>query len=232
MVVNLSISPRRVGLWLFVVAVVLNLLGFVGRAIEYLLGYKETTELVRLVHPTEEGNITTWFSALLLLLSAILLALIAKAKKTEGAPYVRHWTVLSFIFLYMSVDEAARIHELTQGPLRAALNPSGFFHYAWVIIAIPLVLLFVLAYLRFLRDLPQDARRLFIVSGVLFVTGALGMDMLSGYFRSYPLGRWDLNPILVTIEEFLENVGIILFIYALLSYIKSHLPTRISLECV
>jgi hypothetical protein len=229
---NLSISAKRVGIWLFVISVILNLIGFVGRAVEYLLGYKETTALVRLFHPSEEGNITAWFSAMLLLLAAVLLALIATATKKTGGVYTGHWGVLSLIFVYMSVDEAARIHELTQEPLRAALHPSGFFHYAWVIVAIPLVLLFVIAYLRFLRDLPQPTRLLFIVSGAIYVGGALGMDMLGGYFMSHPLGSFDMLPIMMTIEEFLENMGIVLFVFALLSYIKSHLPSTIGLEFV
>lgn len=229
---TLSISARKVSIWLFVVAVVLNAIGFVGRTVEYLLGYEETTELVHLFHPSEEGNITAWFSALLLLLSAILLALITRATKETGRPYVRHWTVLSLIFLYMSVDEAARIHELTQEPLRAALNPTGIFHYAWVIVAIPLVLIFAIAYLRFLRDLPRNTGLLFIASGALYVGGALGMDMLGGYLLSHPVGGFDLQPLAITIEEFLENVGMVLFIYTLLSYIKSHLPNQVTLEFV
>jgi hypothetical protein len=229
---KLSISAKKVGFWLFVVAVALNLIGFLGRAVEHFLGYRETTALVRLFHPSEEGNITAWFSAMLILLSAVLLALIAKSTARTGGAYVRHWGVLSMIFVYMSADEAARIHELTQEPLRAAYHLTGFFHYCWVIVAIPLVLLFVLAYLRFLRDLPQTTRLLFIVSGAIFVGGALGMDMLGGYFMTHPLGNFDMQPIMITIEEFMENLGIVLFIFTLLSYMKSHFPSTISLEFV
>jgi hypothetical protein len=229
---KLSISANRVSRWLFIVAVALNLIGFVGRAVEHFLGYKETTELVRLFHPSEEGNITAWFSAVLLLLAASLLALIATStKRTDGA-YVGHWRVLSWIFVYMSVDEAARIHELTQEPLRAAYDLSGFFHYCWVLIAIPLVLIFVLAYLRFLRDLPRTSGLLFIISGAVYVGAALGMDMLGGYLKSHPLGSFDMQPIMITIEEFMENMGIVLFIFALLSYIRDHLPSPVSLEFV
>lgn len=229
---KLSISAKRVSLWLFVVAVVLNLIGFVGRAVEHFLGYHETTAFVRLFHPSEEGNITAWFSAMLLLLAASLLALIATGtKRTDGA-YIGHWRVLSLIFLYMSVDEAARIHELTQEPLRAALHPTGFLHYSWVIVAIPLLLLFLFAYLRFLRDLPRTTCLLFIASGTIYVTGALGMDMLGGYFVSHPLGKFDMLPITMTIEEFMENMGIVLFIFSLLSYIRAHLPNDVSLEFV
>jgi hypothetical protein len=220
---NLSISSRKIAFWLLVAVLILNLASFVARVIENLLGYVGTSELVRLINVSEEGNITTWFSALLLLFSAVLFALIAWARSGRGDSYVRHWNVLAIIFLFMSVDEAARIHELTQGPLRSLLHPSGIFHYPWVIVAIPLVLIFVVAYLGFLRHLPKDTTRLLILAGALYVVGALGMDMIGGLFIDQTVGGQKVLPLIQTVEEFLENVGIVVLIYALLSYIQAYL---------
>jgi len=221
-----SISIKKLIVTLVIIVLALNGISFVGRTVEYLLGYKETTAFVRLFHIGEEGNITTWYSALSLLFSAALLSIIAHAKKAGAEPYVRHWNILAVIFVYLSLDEAASIHEITIEPMQAMCNASGIFYFAWVIIAIPLVLLFLVMYLKFLKHLPRDTARLFIIAGVIFVSGALGLELVEGYFWSQESTRWGvIVPLLTSAEEFLEMLGIVVFIYALLSYLKSHMKT-------
>lgn len=216
-------SSKNILLWLVILTLALNTIGAVGRGIEYLLGYEETTEFVRLFHVAEEGNLTTWFSAMLLLCSCILLAIIATAVWVRAEPYVWHWIGLSVVFFLMSLDEAARIHELTIAPLHSLFNVSGIFHYAWVLLAIPFLLVVGVAYMGFLRHLSRASRFLFLVAGGVYVFGAMGMDMVGGYFISCDAGPRLLEPVLITVEELLENVGIVIFIYALLSHIKSDL---------
>jgi len=215
-----QVSIKNVTIWLTIITLVLNFLGVIGRGIEYLLGVEETTEIVRLVHVAEEGNLTTWFSAMLLFLSSLLLALIARANKELEKPYVKHWVVLFLIFFLMSLDEAARIHELTIEPMRSLFNASGIFHYAWVLLAIPLLIILAIAYAKFIRDLPKKSRLLIIIAGVVFVAAAMGMDMLAGYFIATDSAPRLLEPLLITVEELGENLAIVLFIYALLCHIK------------
>lgn len=222
-----KISPGKVTLWLTVITLLLNFLGVIGRGVEYLLGIEETTEIVRLVHVAEEGNLTTWFSAMLLLVSSLLLTLNAKANHTQGMPYVKHWIFLSLIFFLMSLDEAARIHELTIEPLRALFNASGIFHYAWVILAIPLLVGFALIYAKFIRDLPGKSRLLFIIAGIVYVSAAMGVDMVVGYFISSDSTPRLLEPLAITVEELFENLAIVLFIYALLNHIKSYMKVNV-----
>ena len=227
-----TISPKKISYWLFVIVVALNLFGFIARGIERFLGYNDT-EFVRLFDISEEANITAWFSSLLLLFSAVLLTVIAKAKSTSAKPYARHWGFLSIIFLYLSLDEAAKIHEITIKPMRSFFNASGFFYYAWVIIAIPFILLFGFLFMRFVLDLPPSTRAQFIIAGVIFLIGALGFEMLGGYYRDKLVAGLNICPILVTLEEFFENVGIVVFISALGSYSKAQPDTmNISFELV
>ena len=220
----ISISFKKFIILLVTIVLSLNAISFVGRTVEYLMGIKHTTAFVRIFHIGEEGNITTWYSALSLLFCAILLAIIGYAKKETADPYIRHWNILAVIFLYLSLDEAASIHEIAIAPLQSMFNASGIFYFAWVIIAIPLVLLFLVMYLKFLKHLPQITCRLFIISGMLFVIGALGLELVEGYFWSQEITRWGLIvPLLTTVEEFLEMLGIVVFIYALISYMKTYM---------
>ncbi len=70
-------------------------------------------------------------------------------------------------------------------------------------------------------SLPKKIMILFIVSGTTFVAGAIGFEMLCG--RHHALyGKNDLvYSIFYTCEEFLEMLGIVIFIYTLLLYIAS-----------
>jgi len=54
------------------------------------------------------------------------------------------------------------------------------------------------------------------------VGGALGMEMVGGYYADAVTQRNLTYGLMVCVEEILEMVGVIVFIYALVSYIGSH----------
>jgi hypothetical protein len=231
---KLVISTRRIVIWLISIALVLNTISAVSKTIEYLAGWEETPEFVRLFYVAEEANITTWYASFLLTFSAILLALISISGKEGSDPPTLRWKILSIIFVIMSIDEVASIHEMATSPVRSLLNTSGIFRYAWVIIAIPIVLIVVAYYFRFVQDLPQDTRILIVIAGGIFVFAAVGLEMMEGLVYTLATRNWVvISGILTIVEEFLENVGIVIFIMALLSYMKLHLkPKGISLDIV
>ena len=84
---------------------------------------------VRLFILSGEANIPSWYASSTLLLCSILLAMIACGKKRAGDSYLMHWSALSVIFLFLSLDEAAMIHEMTIKPLQTHFNASGFLYY-------------------------------------------------------------------------------------------------------
>ena len=128
---------------------------------------------------------------------------------------------LAVIFLFLSIDEISSIHERLTKLVRALLDTSGLLFSAWVIPYGLAVIVFVAAYLRFLIRLPKKIMFLFVVSGMIFVLGAVGIELLEGHH--YELhGSADVTfAVFYTIEEFMEMFGIALFIYTLLSYIES-----------
>ncbi len=89
---------------------------------------------------------------------------------------------LSFTFLYLSLDELISIHEQLTMPLRAGLDLHGVFFLSWVIPAIIVVAVFTLIYIKFLWRLPVQTRWLFIVAGIIYVGGAVGIEMLDGKY--------------------------------------------------
>lgn len=218
------LSPRRTIRYLLFVVLSLVLASLVGQFTVYFLpDYPSKDTFVSLFNVDGEANITSLYSAFALLLCSILLTMIAYANKIAGDRYGRHWRALSIIFLFLSLDELISIHERTHAPLQSALNTTGFLYFAWVIPGAIFVLICLLAFLRFLTHLPAKTQRLFLIAGTLFIAGAIGMEMVGGYLSDL-YGEQNMTFAMIqTIEEFLEMLGIVVFIYALLSYMSSYM---------
>ena len=218
----MAISSNRVAL---ILAATVLCLTIAGLAAEYSTYYMDDFplkgKLTRQFFVNDENNIPTWYSSSTLLLASILLGIIGFAKKTAGDQYALHWKALAIIFLFLSVDEAASLHEALGDALHQIFPTTGYFYYIWVIPGMIFVLVFVLANLRFLAHLPAKTRYQFLIAGTIFICGAIGLEMPEGlYEENYD----DMGLVfLITLEEFLEMTGIVVFIYALCSYISTHI---------
>src|SRR4028118_232370 len=80
-----------------------------------------------------EGNIPTFYSFLGLLFSSVLLGAIAHVKNLDSDRYKNHWKILSFIFLYLSLDEIGQLHENLIYPMQKLLNPTAFLSFTWIV---------------------------------------------------------------------------------------------------
>lgn len=180
-------------------------------------------DLVGLFSLSYEGNLPTWYSSALLLACAVTLAAIAPGAPAREA---RYWSLLAAVFGYLSIDEAVGLHE----QLNELVHLGGPLYFGWIVPAGAAVLLLGVAYLRFLRRLPPETRRRFILAGLLYVGGALVMEI--------PLGVWTeahgdagLGYSLIDfVEETLEMTGATLFLLALLRHAAHHGPARLELE--
>lgn len=162
-----------------------------------------------------EANIPTFFSAFILLTAAALLFYIYKTSRQNR----RYWLALSLIFVFLCLDEATQIHERLIRPLnRLFVNLPAFLSPGWVIPYLLFVLAVSLTFAGFFWRLPRKTKRLFLLSGGIYVGGALGIEFLEGIY--FHLGYQHLKMILIyTLQEVLEMIGIALFIYSLLDYI-------------
>lgn len=168
-----------------------------------------------------ELNFPSIYSALTLLFCSIILFAIASIKKEKDDLYTAYWRGLSIIFAFLAFDELTSLHERMIAPLQTALNAKGFLYFAWVIPGGIGVLFFLLIFLRFIINLPQKTRRHFLLAGFIYISGAIGCELVGGYiisnhrdFSSYPY------LLVVTLEESLEMLGVAVFIYGLLSHIS------------
>ena len=132
----------------------------------YHLEIEERPWLVQqLFHLDEENNIPTWYSSFLLLNCAFVLHVVSKKKMDHQA----HWTFLSLGFLILAVDEVAGMHE----SLNTAIDIN------WAIPGAILVAVVGVLFIPFLLSLERRLAILFVISGLLYVSGALGVELLS-----------------------------------------------------
>lgn len=166
-----------------------------------------------------EANIPTFFAFSLLVFCGILLALIAARAFLARNEFRFHWALLGGLFLLVAFDEAASLHERLNEPVRVALDTSGALHFAWVIPLGGFVALLALVYLRFLRDLPAPFGKLFVLSGALYVAGAIGVEMLGSAYHQASGNRTFAYQLITIAEETLEMLGIVVFAYALMRFL-------------
>ncbi len=158
----------------------------------------------------------------MLLFSALLLGIIARASTRSDDRYSRNWSALSIAFLFFSMDEVASIHELLTKPLQA-MGASGIFYYGWVIPGMVVVLIFFIFNLKFFLQLPTRTKRLFSISAFLYIGGAIGAELLGGRHDEIYGTQNVTYAIITTIEEALEMIGLLVFIHALLQYMAENL---------
>jgi hypothetical protein len=142
--------------------------------------------------------------------------------KDSNRPYFG-WYGLSVVFYFLAIDEAISIHEMFNKFARDNFGIGGVFYYGWIIPYGIALLVLLGVYIPFLRMLPMDIALLFIVSGLIFVFGAVGFEMLGGRYKDLYFEETKMYIVYFTIEEFLEMTGISLFIYSLLTYISDHI---------
>lgn len=219
---HIHIPARGVSLVLAGIATLLGIVSVIGQMIKHLSNFDRAFGLIPLVYVNAELSIPTIFSVLLLFMCALLLALITVLTRKHSEPHSLYWGILTAGFLFMTFDEGASIHELLDDPMRGLLGSQspGFLHFAWVVPVGILVVVMGFFFIRFLKSLPKSTRRLFIVASLLYVGGAVGMEMLGGnYASSHGSDNFGFS-LLATVEESLEMGGTILFIHALLAYLE------------
>ncbi|NOQ35484.1 MAG: peptidase M48 Ste24p [Methylococcaceae bacterium] len=169
-----------------------------------------------------EHNVPSTYSAFAILICSLLFFTIAIHKKQPIDYEKLCWIVLGIIFIFLSIDEYLQIHESIGDIVENHINATGFLYFPWVIPYAIAVIIFIIIYLKFILGLPKKTAVLFILSGTLYLTGAIVFDMLGG--KEAELHGVDSISycILYTIEEFLEMSAIVILMYTLLSYIEKH----------
>lgn len=155
--------------------------------------------LLQLFDLDEENNLPTWFSSFLLLNCGFFLYVFSSGEQVQKKFY---WRFMAAGFFLLAIDEVAGLHETFNSSIE--MN--------WAIPAAILVLFLAVAFVPFLLSLPRKLAFMFIVSGAVFVSGAIIVELLSEDMDSDSLAYM----LAVAVEEGLEMLGALLFLATLL----------------
>ncbi|MDH3273555.1 MAG: peptidase M48 Ste24p [Gammaproteobacteria bacterium] len=216
---KIKVDPKQVAVAFLWVAAVLAVINSVLLFFYFYLGDDKLFGLIDLFDFDIEGNVPTLYSALSILFCAALLALITRVHWHKPAGKRFYWLGLTILFVFLAIDEGAAIHEEVSTFLERYMDARGALYFLWVVPYGIAVLVLGLAYLKFVWELPRDTRARFVTAGVIFLTGALGIEMLGAREAAFYGTATLTYCLLYSLEEMLEMLGIIVFIYALLSHL-------------
>lgn len=170
-------------------------------------------------HLDREANLPTWFSSSLWLFAGTLSALVA-ASAREG---VWHRRGVAAPCVFLSLDEASMFHERFGSRLGGTVSAKEFLFYNWLLYGIGAVAVVGAFFVPFLRSLPRATALRIVLAAGLFVSGAIGAEMLGGrlpYRRHRPdRGQGALGPAAHD-RGTPGDAGIIMLIHALLHHLS------------
>ncbi|PHJ56933.1 hypothetical protein VF14_36490 [Nostoc linckia z18] len=221
---QIYLSANKTFKFLLVVVLLFAVVSLIANYNVYYLPDFLGRDLLRILFDlNSEDNIPTIYSGTALLFCSILTEIVFQAQKSAKNKDSWAWRGLSIVFAGLSLDELIGLHERLTKPLGEMFNTGGFLYYAWVIGGAVFVFVFLLVFGRFIIHLPRKTRRLFLIAGTVYVSGAIGTELIGGYYHYYYTSNSMLYSSITTVEEVLEMLGVIIFIYALLSYINSNM---------
>jgi hypothetical protein len=222
---NIKLNPLKYSLFLAIIASILLVIYLALLLFIPEFNASEKEGVVGLFNLNNEVSIPTWFSQIILFLSAVILFAISISVNS----WKKYWKYLGFIFIYLSVDEGAAIHELTVFPMRDLLNIQyGPLYYTWVVLFGALFLILVLIYFKFYLNLPRRTQAILLLSAVIFISGAIGMEMVGSNIAARTGEISKGYSFATAAEEYFEMMGVTLFIYGLLDYfVKQKLEIKI-----
>jgi hypothetical protein len=215
--VSSRLDVKRFTLSLYALVGAVALAALVSQILKYEFNHDTLYGLVQLFDVDAEQSLPTYVNVLLLLFASVSALVTFQAERPEGKLASVPWGLLAVGFLYLSLDEQAGIHENLGRPTSKLIGSThGAFYYAWVVPALVALMALAPFALAFLRRLDHKTRMWLIVAGTIYVSGAVGMELVEGWYGERH-GIHSLNYALLTIlEETLEMCGIITFIRTLL----------------
>jgi hypothetical protein len=177
----------------------------------------------------EEGNVPSWFSSMQLFTIGVIL-LVASSSPLRVRDRLRSFIMLlGAVFVFLSADEAAAIHEkVTSVVARLSWAPRfsgghGIWMFVYVAIAIAAAAVLIRPIIQTCRTYPRDT--LGVIAGVFVLgLGAVGIEAI-GYELVGDNAARNVKTLQVGTEEFCEMLGAsIILVSALRFALRESIP--------
>lgn len=168
-----------------------------------------------------QSGLPAFFNTLLVLVAFLLLLVISLNRRNLRSDRVYEWLLLTLAFLVLSLDENPDIHSyfISMISKYGAQGQQFVMTYAWGMPYGAIVILFVFFLVRFISSLPRNIGNGFLISGTIYVFGAIVVATVSSAFLHIRTDHSIWHEVAASYEESLEMIGLSLFIFFLLKYI-------------
>jgi len=215
---DLRITLKAFLYFQFGIVTLLVALGTFHYAYTDIVGVDIMTRISTILDINLEQSIPTVFSIFNLMCSSILLFVLYLHSKNRSERKVFYWLVLSVIFFGLSFDEGAGFHErlIKFGVIFKDLADIG--NVDWTPFGALFALAVFLFFIPFLKQLDRRTAALFVLSGAIYLGGALGFEFFGENVERYFDNPYALHILRVS-EEGFEMYGIAIFNCTLFSRI-------------
>lgn len=188
------------------------LLLLLSGAVALLVDVDATPTFAQLFDVDGEGNLPTWWNTVLLA-SVGALAWVGSRVAAQGPRQRRGWLVIGVVALLLSFDEAARLHERSS----ILVSDLSIGTFPWLVVGAVVALTGTGVLVLETRSMPAEVRRRLGAALSIYLSGALGLEAVSGFF----VRRDELSiaGVLSHVEEGMEMGACILAIWALLAHL-------------
>ena len=224
---RLEIDPLRVGRYLGSIICGLVLGGAVANYSIYNVAphpEHEVADVLKRFDLGHEPSIPAFYSAVVMLLAAATAAFLAVYDRGAQMRRRKSWLLLSVVLILLAIDENVMFHEMGTAAMNR-LGLGGSLHFSWVIPGAIFSVLAAIAFSHLLINLGWRTRLLFVSSGVIFLAGAIGMEIMASMIFSNAESEMAAISSLAhvvsqAVEEALEMAGMALFFCSLLDFIN------------
>ncbi|PHS33676.1 MAG: hypothetical protein COA92_03995 [Sulfurovum sp.] len=217
---DITLDKRKMIRFLVFSALVLIVIHIIILIIYYNVGDPDKFDFIRMFDLDMERNVPTLFSSLILAMSAFCFYLLANNVSEIAQKKRPYWLGLSAVFIFLSFDESAKIHENLGDYTEQFVEASGYLHYPWVISYSILVLILGALYIKFFWKMERKIFLSFMLSAFMFLSGAIGFELLGAKESSLNGTESLLYSVFYTIEESLEMFGVIYLLWILLTLLE------------
>ncbi|MEM9882782.1 MAG: hypothetical protein AAF800_07685 [Planctomycetota bacterium] len=174
-----------------------------------------------------ENNIPAWFSSVLLLTAAVGFGWMAWREGEAGGPDAWRYRLMTAVFVFMSLDESASLHEMAMVPTRERLGLGGLLYHAWVVPAAGVLVVLAVVCWPMLRRMSRPLRLGVIAAGAIFVGGAMGVEMVGGWLAESRGDREGWAYFVISgLEETMEMTGVAVLITSLAGEMRRSQPVK------
>lgn len=217
--IQFDISANQVLRTLLVVLGILIICNLIAIVLTYSVapdaGYAKLLE--RYFNFATEANVPTYYNTILIFMVAQTFYLLGKVYNPEHKLVKNYFYMIAIIFVFLSIDELAGIHEwFSYGlPEHLGIGGQGIFRFAWIIPYGLAVVIFGIFSIKFIRALEKTIVVKYVGAGFLYLMGVFVMEALGGWFvdRNDGVETLEYYLFFTTPEETFEMLAMIWVIH-------------------